>query len=365
MPAHAQPERAASGRPPSSPSPLARLHQRIAAHKIRAEAEQAGATSTQPEQPMVPIFNETGEPVESLCPDGDVKRRNEKILKTLRERGSLRLLGATASETMADSIASLYDSHPNFATAVDYLLGEEILARQRHDAMTGLRLLLHGGAGVGKSDFSLTLAKLLGVPAEVISLSSSQAAAYLAGSEEYWSNSQPGIVWKMLIQGTYANPIFVLDEIDKVANRWGDPLGALYQLLEPKTACIFADKSVPWLRVDASYCNWIATANDIDTIHPALRSRFTEIAVTSPTPESLAALVQRLYADFLHEYQLSGRLPLTLTDDQAHALVGGSIRDAKRVLRAAIAQALRNGESCIRLKAMPRESTVPRIGFIH
>ena len=365
MPAYAQPERAAAGRPQSLLPPLARLHQRIAAHKIRAEAEQARGPATPPGETMVPVFNAAGEPAETLCPDGDVKRRNGQILKTLRERGALRLLGATASETLADSIASLYDSHPNFATAVDYLLGEEILARQRNDAMSGLRLLLHGGAGVGKSDFSLTLAKLLGVPCEVISLSSSQAAAFLAGSEEYWSNSQPGIVWKKLIQGTHANPIFVLDEIDKVANRWGDPLGALYQLLEPKTAGIFADKSVPWLPVDASYCNWIATANDIDTIHPALRSRFTEIAVASPTPESLAALVQRLYADLLHEYQLSGRLPPTLTDDQAHALVGGSIRDAKRILRAAIAQALRYGASSIRLNAMPRECAAPRFGFIH
>ena len=294
----------------------------------------------------------------------DNKRRTTQIVKTLRERGAQRILGAKASPEIAEAIGRLYDSHPNFSSAVDYVLGEEILARQRDGAVSGLRLLLHGGAGVGKSDFSLTLAKLLGVPCEVISLSSAQASAHLGGSEEYWGNTQPGTVWKRLVQGTHANPIFVLDEIDKVCHNWGDPLGALYQLLEPKTAAIFADKSVPWLPIDTRYCNWIATANDVHAIHEAIRSRFTEIEVTSPSENALAQLVQRLYANLLDEFALTDRLASELTDAQTRTLIGGSIRDAKRILRSAIASALRHGKREITIEPAVSPSTSQRIGFI-
>lgn len=190
----------------------------------------------------------------------------------------------------------------------------------------------------------------------------------MAGSEEYWSNTQPGMVWKKLIQGTHANPIFVLDEIDKVTDRWGDPLGALYQLLESRTASTFTDKSIPWIPIDASRCNWIATANDIEAIHPALRSRFTEVAVTCPTEDALIALVQRLYGALLEEFQLSGRPPALRDRGTGSGIrsAGCSIRDAKRILRSAtIARALRHGRPAIDLEASAKPMTGPRMGFIH
>ena len=178
---------AEAGSPDVVLTPLEILHQKIAALKIRSEAEverndptSATTSSTPPlststsaatDLPLVPIFNLKNEPLEALCADSDNKRRTPQIVKTLRERGALRVLGAKACPAIAESIAELYDYHPNFTPATDYVLGEEILARQRSGAVSGLRLLLHGGAGVGKSDFSLTLAKLLGVPCEVISLS--------------------------------------------------------------------------------------------------------------------------------------------------------------------------------------------------
>lgn len=344
---------------------LEAIHQQIAALKVRCEAAaEVGETSSpDPNVKMVPIFNLGNRPLDSLCSDGDVKRRSAQIIKTLSERGAQRLLGSMASPSLADAIAGLYDSHPNFTLAVDHVLGEEILARQCGGALAGLRLLLHGGAGVGKSDYALTLAKLLGVPCEVISLSSAQAAAYLGGSEEYWSNSQPGIVWKRLVQGTHANPIIILDEIDKVSNNWGDPLGALYQMLEPKTAVIFRDKSVPWLPIDTRYCSWVATANNVEAIHPAIRSRFTEIEVTSPTEDALANLVQRLYSSLLEEFSLSDRLAKELTDVQTKALIGGSVRDAKRILRSAIGLALRLNKCEITVEAVVLRAPRQRIGF--
>ena len=348
-------------------SKLTELQARIAALRVKSQAAQYdGATlPVAGQSPMTSVFNPLIKPPEGLSADRDATKRDEQIMSLLRERGARRVLGAVASPVLADAIGQLYDSHANFNAAVDYILGEEVLARQQCNALCGLRLLLHGGAGVGKTDFALTLAKLLAVPGEVISLSSAQAAAALAGSEQYWSNTQPGAIWKQLIQGSHANPLFVLDEVDKASNQWGDPLGALYQLLEARTASIFCDKSVPWLPVDASKINWIATANDPGSLHPAIRSRFVEIEVTSPSEGALRQLIQRLYINLLTEFDLIDRFPSELSVVQTTVLLGGSIRDAKRILRAALGQALRDNSKELTLKvATPQIITRQRIGFL-
>jgi len=341
------PSAAMTGAVEGGRSPLADLQAFIAALRVKAQVAQVvgQSTATMSDLPMAAVFDPIIKPREGLSADRDSSKRDEKIMTMLRERGALRVVGGVASPSLAQAISQLYESHANFSAAIDYVLGEEILARQRNEALCGLRLLLHGGAGVGKTDFSLTLAKLLGVPVEVLSFSSAQAAAYLAGSEEYWSNTKPGIVWQLLIQGNHANPIFVLDEIDKTSDRWGDPLGALYPLLEHRSAAIFCDKSIPWLPIDASRCNWIATANYPEQLHPAIRSRFTEIEVTTPTEDALLNLLQKLYRSLLAEFSLADRFAEKLSTEQAGLLLGGSIRDAKRLLRSAVAQALRDGKS--------------------
>ena len=339
----------------------------IAALRVKTQVSQAAGQSAiaMNDRPMAAVFDPVIKPREGLSSDRDSTKRDESILAMLRERGALRVLGAVASPTLSQSISQLYESHANFSPAIDYLLGEEILARQRGEALGGIRLLLHGGQGVGKTDFCLSLAKILGVPAEVLSFSSAQASAYLAGSEEYWSNSKPGIVWQMLVNGNYANPIFILDEIDKTTDRWGDPLGALYPLLEPHSAAIFCDKSIPWLPLDASRCNWVATANCPEHLHPAIRSRFTEFEVTNPTEDALVNLIQKLYGSLLAEFSLAGRFPEKLSTGQACLLLCGSIRDAKRILRSAVAEALRNGKSEVTLAPLVTACVSrQRFGFI-
>jgi len=349
-------------------SRLASLQAIIAAIRVRSQAIQTGrgASAASPcGLPMVRVFDPTIKPTEGLSAERDVTKREQRIVSILRERGCLRVLGAVASPTLAAAIAQLFDTHENFTKAIDYLLGEEILLRRQEGALCGVRLLLYGGAGVGKTHFALTLAKLLDLPAEVIGLSSAQAAAFLSGSEQYWSNSQPGLVWKQIIQGAYANPIVVLDEIDKVTDKWGDPLGALYQLLEGHSASIFCDKSIPWLPIDASRVNWVATANDVERLHPAIRSRFFEVEVTSPTEDALRGLLQRLYSDLLSEFSLTDRFARELTPVQFRALSGVSVRDAKRILRAAVGLALRDESKDLVLMTPPqRDVGRQRMGFI-
>lgn len=333
-----------------------------------AKAEQIPRRVTIPSLTLrheITLFDLPKDVRQNLSCDRDSVLRQQKLLKLLDERGSIRLLGAVADAALIARVESLYESHPNFRRAIDYVLGEIALARQQGQALCSLHLLLCGGPGVGKTDFALALSRCLELPLEVISLSAAQASSHLAGSETYWGNSQPGTVWQTLVQGAYGNPIFVLDEIDKTTDRWGDPLGALYQLLEHHSATVFADKSVPWLAVDASHVHWIATANDVTQLHPALRSRFVEIPIGAPSEAAWEALVQRLYGDLVRSYQVGDCFPVVLPESTLRILRERSIRDIKRLLRLALGQALLNDQ---RELAIPREplaeDTGPRIGFI-
>lgn len=347
---------------------LVELRCEIAAQRLKSDAakkmERDQVRPAIGDLPMVPVFNVPVPEVESLNGDRDTAKREERIRKVLAERGALRLLGAIANAELERAIFALYESHPNFTAATDYVAGELALARQKGSGVAGIRLLLSGDAGTGKTDYALRLSEIMGLPNHVIAMSSAQAAAALAGSETYWSNAEPGQIWKSVVQGYYANPIFILDELEKAAQNWGDPGGALYQALEIRTAEVFRDKCVPWLEVDASMVSWIATVNSPELLHPAIRSRFFEVQVGAPPTASLRALIQRLYRDLLAEFDLAGRFPEGLCQESEEALLNKSVRDAKRLLRSALAVALRTNAPEVVVGPDATRNSRRRIGFI-
>lgn len=350
------------------PDVLGSVRSRIAVCRVRSGASrrlQAGKDLQPPaDARMMPVFRMPLPDTESLSADKDVTKREEQIRSLLLERGPLRVLGATAGAALAESLANLYRTHPNCSAATDYVLGEEMLARQLGEALGGLRILLTGPAGVGKTDYAMMLARLLGLPSQLIAMSSAQTSSALGGSDTYWSNTKPGAVWESVIQGDFANPLFILDELEKGASHWGDPLGALYQLLEPRTAAVFRDKSVPWLEIDCSKVCWVATVNHPERLHPAIRSRFTEIAVTAPSEGQQRTLVQSLYAQLLAEFHLTDRFPARIGTASEDVLVSQSVREAKRRLRAALALALRINADAVVLAREAGGTGDRRIGFV-
>lgn len=357
--------------PPSDPDAapaLPALREHIADLRVLSDAARQQAATGLPlpsaNDPMVPVFATPVPTTEILTTDRDVEKREEKIRKVLSERGPRRLLGAVAGPELAESLNDLYRTHPNFAGAIDLIVGEEQLARHRGSALCGLRLLLTGAPGIGKTEFAQALASKLGVPMIVIAMSAAQSSATLAGSESFWSNSRPGEVFSALIQGSHCNPLIILDEIEKGAQNWGDPSAALYQLLEPRTSAQFRDKSVPWLALDASRVNWVATANDVALLHEAIVSRFAVINAGVPQEEQLRGLIQSLYTALLAEYDLTGKFSSRLDRRGESALLGGSIRDVKRRLRSALGEALRTGAKELVIAPMEAPATQRRIGFV-
>ena len=149
-------------------------------------------------------------------------------------------------------------------------------------------ILLVGGAGVGKSHAALQIASLLGVPAHTVSYAASGSVGnMLSGADKNWGNSSTGIVFNALAEGDFANPVVVLDEIDKASTSSTasgpdrHPLNELLGLLEPVTAKEHKDRCAE-IRVDARHIVWIATANSLEGLSAPLLSRFKVILINKP-----------------------------------------------------------------------------------
>ncbi|WP_210543738.1 AAA family ATPase [Rhodoferax sp. PAMC 29310] len=113
----------------------------------------------------------------------------------------------------------------------------------------------------------------------------------LSGVDKSWGNSSIGVVFKLLTEGEFANPVICLDEIDKASNSTlssgseRNPLNELLALLEPATAKEHRDRCAE-IRVDARHIIWIATANSLRGLSAPLLSRFKLILVGKPDARS-------------------------------------------------------------------------------
>src|SRR4051794_31504131 len=113
------------------------------------------------------------------------------------------------------AIDDLYGASPNFTEVIDDLRKFLALAVAGNEAVQFTPLLLLGEPGLGKTYFARKLAQILGTGFEFVSMSSLTAGWVLTGASAQWQNARPGKLAQALIEGDYANPVVVLDEMDK------------------------------------------------------------------------------------------------------------------------------------------------------
>ncbi|MEP6826181.1 MAG: AAA family ATPase, partial [Ramlibacter sp.] len=219
--------------------------------------------------------------------------------------------------------------------------------------------------GIGKTHFARKLAELLGTGMNLVPMSSMTAGWLLSGSSSQWKGAKPGKVFEALVDGQYANPVIVVDEIDKAsADAQYDPLGALYGLLEHDTAQNFTDEFAE-VAIDASQVIWIMTANDERGIPEPILNRMNVYEIEPPSPDAARQIARNLYASIRADHGWGEHFTPDASDDVLDQLAVLAPREMRRALMTGFGNARLAARGEIAVADLPRTgSGKGRMGFV-
>lgn len=212
-------------------------------------------------------------------------------------------------------------------------------------------ICLTGPPGVGKTSIGRSIAEALGREYVRISLGGLRDESEIRGHRKTYIGAMPGRIIQSLKKAGTSNPVFVLDEIDKLSNsHQGDPSSALLEVLDPEQNNSFYDNFLE-MGYDLSKVMFIATSNNMATIQPALRDRMEIIKMSGYTIEEKVEIArQHLFPRQLKEHGLTSK-DLTIGKKQLEKIVEGYTRESGvRGLEGKIAQVIRNAAKSVAME---------------
>lgn len=250
----------------------------------------------------------------------DNEKRFETYYKAMCVRSPERFY---VSAPRSHELNGLLQKFPNFSKVTQTIQKYfKLLHLQDTPVMKMPSILLVGNPGLGKTRYLNALVRILNVPIHDIAMSSMTAGFVLGGLDLSWKGGKIGLIANAFIGDVYANPVFVLDELDKVSGHdHYDPYGCLYQLLEKHTARKFKDE-VMQIELDTSGASWFATANSIGNIPEAILSRFQVIYISDVSNEYEHRLAQSVYEEICGSEEWGVHFESCLSDQALEQMRG-------------------------------------------
>ncbi|HET9976449.1 MAG TPA: AAA family ATPase [Burkholderiaceae bacterium] len=259
----------------------------------------------------------------------------------------------------------LYDELPNFHEALDDVKRQLALCQDSRDALEITPMLLLGPPGVGKTHFAREVAKLLGTGCGFVSMASLTAGWVLSGASSQWKGARPGKIFETLVDGSYANPVIVIDEIDKARGEHAyDPLGSLYSLLEHDSAHEFTDEFAE-VAIDASQVIWVATANDEREIPEPILNRVNVVEVRAPDRDQARSIALRLYRQLRGSHDWGRRFDEAPSEAMLDAMGALAPREMRRAWQTAFGNARLDGRGTVEPRDLPAPHAARApVGFV-
>lgn len=272
----------------------------------------------------------------------EIKSRLADVLKALwnPERDLAQITDFTVFDTLRENF-------PNFHEVIQLWEASAIGLGRLGLPFESPPILLAGDPGLGKTFFVAEAARLFGLDYHEISMVLATAGFVLSGCNTQWGEGAPGLIAKSLAKSKVANPMILLDEIEKAGSgsKW-DPLGPFYPLLESHSARRFKDEALE-IELDTSKIIWIATANDLDRLPAPIHSRMRIVHIQQPKPVEMPRVIQSIYSNLRTGKAYGAMLNADLDGEVVQQLVNDSPRQVRKLLDEASMKVIRDRRTAI------------------